>query len=337
MDNRGKYDQRYEQRYNKKYEQRKRGKKKGKPILQILFGGALLVNALLLLQVEGRLDEMDRELGRVRAALLEEAVTVRDYSEPLAAEGDAPEIDFVSLCGLDKVEAPRVRKKQEIVDCLKELGEDNSLIREIYQNRQSYPDKMLEALANNPEMASFVSGYLSAENKPQGGLTEQEKEQDYPLFLQWDPRWGYVDYGDGSNVGLAGCGPTCLSMALYYLTGDESLTPDEIADYSMENGYYMYGTGTAWALLEDVPPLHGISAGKLTIDEMAMETALDQGSILIASMGSGDFTVNGHFIVIYGYDKEGFMVNDPNCVARSRQHWSFDRLESQIKCLWVFS
>ena len=45
-----------------------------------------------------------------------------------------------------------------------------------------------------------------------------------PLFLQWDPRWGYTEYGEDSFLGLSGCGPTCLSMVLYYLTGDKSLT-----------------------------------------------------------------------------------------------------------------
>ena len=76
-----------------------------------------------------------------------------------------------------------------------------------------------------------------------------------------------------NNPEMAGCGPTCMFMVLFYLTRDESLTPDKAAEYSMQNGYYVEG--------------------------------------------SGDFTLSGHFIVIYGYDSEGFMINDPNCIARS--------------------
>ena len=41
-------------------------------------------------------------------------------------------------------------------------------------------------------------------------------------------------------------------------------------------------------------------------------------------------------MVVYGYDQEGFLINDPNCVARSRQSWSYDRIDRQIKHLWVF-
>ena len=178
-------------------------------------------------------------------------------------------------------------------------------------------------------------GYEKNAGTVSGALTRQEAEQEYPLFLQWDPRWGYGDYGDGSNIGLAGCGPTCLSMALYYLTGNEELTPDKMAEYSMENGYYISGTGTAWALLQDVPDKYGIAVSQPKAEEKTMKAALDSGSVIICSMGPGDFTAAGHFIVIYGYDKTGFLVNDPNCVARSRQTWSFADLKGQIKNIWV--
>ncbi len=124
------------------------------------------------------------------------------------------EVDYVSLCGLSEVAAPVRLNRTQALARLKELGE-NEMIADIYDNHRFYPDNLLGALANNPEMTDFVAGYLNSEVKAKGGgLTEAEKEQDYPLFLQWDPRWGYEEYGDSSIVGLAGCGPVCLSMAL---------------------------------------------------------------------------------------------------------------------------
>ncbi len=65
-----------------------------------------------------------------------------------------------------------------------------------------------------------------------------------------------------------------------------------------------------------------------------MKRELDAGRIIICAMRPGDFTASGHFIVIYGYDGEGFRVNDPNCVARSRQKWPFETIQGQIKQLW---
>ena len=138
-------------------------------------------------------------------------------------------------------------------------------------------------------------------------------------------------------IGLSGCGPTALSMVLWYLTGNEELTPDKIAAYSMENGYYLQGTGTAWQLMEDMARRYGIKVEQPKADERTMRQALDNGSVIICSVGPGDFTLGGHFIVIYGYTDEGFQVNDPNCVARSRRIWSWEELEDQIKNIWVFT
>ena len=219
---------------------------------------------------------------------------------------------------------------------MEELGKENPDIAAISRSSSQYPEAMLAALANNPEMAGFVSGYLSGNEYAERGLTELEKEQECPLLLQWDPRWGYEPYGGDSCIGLAGCGPTCLSMILYCLTRDETLTPDRIADYSMENGYYVNGTGTAWGLMEDFPEIYGIRATEPRMTERAIKAELDKGKVLICVMGQGDFTVSGHFIVIYGYDDSGFQVNDPNCVARSRKEWTFEELKDQIKKIWAY-
>lgn len=244
---------------------------------------------------------------------------------------------YPDKCGLENVESPEKRSSREVLARLRELGEDSEMIADILDRRSDYPDKLLEALANNPEMADFVSRWNGLKQTAAGGLTEEEKKQDFPLFLQWDPRWGYVEYGDKSCIGLAGCGPTCLSMVLYYLTGDESITPDLVGNYSMDNGCYISGVGTAWALMEAMPAEYGIYVRQPKASDQEMKAALDDGAVIILSMGPGYFTAAGHFIVVYGYDSEGFMVNDPNCVARSRRQWSYSELEKQIKNMWVFS
>lgn len=260
----------------------------------------------------------------------------RNPQAPSVPDTKKADQDYVELCGLEEVQKPMKRTHQEVLRRLKELSRDNDIIGEIYDNADLYSERMLEALANNPEMADFVAGYLTAEKKAAGKFTDSEKEQEYPLFLQWDPRWGYAEYGDDGSIGLAGCGPTCLSMVMWYLLGYEELTPDFIADYSMNNGYYMWGVGTTWALLEDFPAMYGVDVRQPGISEEQMKRALDQGRVIICSMSEGEFTTGGHFIVIYGYDREGFKVNDSNCVARSRKSWSYDEIGDQIKQVWTF-
>ncbi len=245
--------------------------------------------------------------------------------------------DFIQSIGTIDVEKPVKRTYEEVIKKLEELGQKNLVVKEIYKNRKFYPEELLAALANNPEMASFVLGYSQYEDGERDvSLREEEKEQQFPLFLQWDPRWGYQSYGKESCIGVSGCGPTCVSMALYYLTRDESITPDKLAAIAVKNGYYVEGAGTSWSFMDDVPEKYGVRASEVSAEESAIIRELDKGAVIICSMGRGDFTASGHFIVIYGYDKDGFKVNDPNCVARSNRRWSFEEIQHQIKKIWAY-
>ncbi len=160
-------------------------------------------------------------------------------------------------------------------------------------------------------------------------------EGEVPYLIQYDTRWGYHGYGS-SVMGITGCGPTCLSMAAIGLTGDATLTPARIADYSESAGHYVPGAGTAWTLFTQGAAAFGLSGEAISTDAGEMRSRLDAGEIIIASMLPGDFTTSGHFIVIYDHGLFGFNVYDPNSVELSRRTWSFDSLEGQIAQLWSF-
>lgn len=311
----------------------------------------LAVNVLLMIKLQSQMKAMNGTLNQVLSRI---AVTLgdQDYVIPdgegggtsdngshssLQTTSQEKEMDYVELCGLTEVEKPVKRTREQSLERLRELAEDSELIAEVYQNNTLYSDRMLKSLANNPEMADFMVNLPTADTAPTGkGLTDSEKEQDFPLLLQWDPRWGYVEYGV-SNIGLSGCGPTCVSMVLCYLLEDETPTPDVIGDYGMKKGYYVKGSGTAWALMEKAPEAYGVKVEQPRTSEKTMKKALDEEKVIVCSVKAGDFTDGGHFVVIYGYDSEGFLVNDPNCVARSREKWSYETLAKQIKHIWVYS
>mgnify|MGYP002508544130 CR=1 FL=1 len=290
----------------------------------------LVVIVFCIVNIYARLEKMQMELKRLEIQQYGMVQTSADTQLP----DKINDVDYADSLETWEVGKPIERTEAEVLQRMGELGQTSSLIEEIYQNHSQYPKELLAALANNPEMADFVSDYPDGDGMT-GGITASEKEQEFPLFLQWDRRWGYESYGD-SCIGLAGCGPTCLSMVLFYLTRDEMHTPDSIAAYSMKNGYYVEGTGTSWALMEDVPKLYGIKVSSISRTANNMKAVLDNGGIIICAMRKGDFTISGHYIVIYGYDNEGFMVNDPNCVARSGRRWTFSEIETQIKSIWVY-
>lgn len=202
------------------------------------------------------------------------------------------------------------------------------------EGKQEYPQKLLELLENNKETLDFVKGYPERENyvgQPID-LSGDYDGRNVPLLMQWDKRWGYDSYGDGM-IGLEGCGPTCLTMAYLYLTGDTGMNPRSMAEFAYENGYYTM-EGTSWSLWTEGVKSLGLSGVQLSLSESSMKQALDDGGLIVCSMRPGDFTTKGHFILICGYDKNGFFVKDPNRRSNSEKQWDYPRLSSQIKNLW---
>ncbi|MCM1134928.1 MAG: C39 family peptidase [Clostridium sp.] len=230
----------------------------------------------------------------------------------------------------------KILEDSEVEGKLAELARKDKDIADIYAQREKYPEELLAALAANQEMTEFVKGYLTSDGTVTGGINAEEAKQAFPLFLQWDKRWGYSPYGK-SSISISGCGPTCLSMVIFSLTRNEKATPDALARLSMDNGYYMEGEGTLWSFMTDGAAEYGINARELGLDEAAMKQSLDMGRPIICAMRPGDFTTTGHFIVIYDYDENGFMINDPNSRQRSNRQWDFDSLFYQIKNLWAYS
>ncbi|WP_306488044.1 C39 family peptidase [Agathobaculum sp.] len=212
------------------------------------------------------------------------------------------------------------------------LARQDSRAQAILDNPEAYPADYLDMLGRNSETLDFVLGYPEHHSDaPAGSLTESLDT--VPLLLQWDMRWGYQTYGS-STIAVSGCAPVCLSMAASYLTGDASITPYRVAQYAANAGYYVPGQGTSWSLLTEGAFAFGISCRQLSLDEAQINAALDAGHPVICSMSPGDFTTEGHFIVLYGRTADGYLVRDPNSIARSEKMWTYDRLSGQIAALW---
>ena len=206
----------------------------------------------------------------------------------------------------------------------------------IWADPARYPDSFLKALRRNPEITDFVEAWPDMPAEVSGGIRLMEKQQETPLFLQWDSRWGYVPYGH-SNVGISGCGPTCLSMVLFSMTRDETLTPDTLAARAMEDGYYVEDEGTSWLFMRDICQEYGIKAEQYPyMEEQSMSAELEEGKLIICAMGPGDFTDDGHFILLTGYAGGQFAINDPFSRANSSKKWSYDTLQPQITQIWVY-
>lgn len=196
----------------------------------------------------------------------------------------------------------------------------------------TWPGSLIDLLDRNPATEDFVLSYPDREELAREAFV-YEPDGMVPLLMQWDTRWGYEKYGS-DYLAVTGCGPTCLAMAGLYLTGNEAMRPDRIAEFAQRNGYYASGYGSSWTLISEGGEKLGLSVTELPLVKKKITDALEAGNPVILAMGPGAFTTAGHYIVLTGVEEGLFRVNDPNSYVNSGKLWSYEELESQIRNIW---
>lgn len=212
--------------------------------------------------------------------------------------------------------------------------QNNQSMLDDIMNSTQYPKQLKDLALKNEEALEFVYDYPAEHVKEHTiDLTEEASMDSVPLFVQWDKRWGYEKYS-GNFFAASGCGPTTLSMVVVYLTHNREASPIAVAKYSKEAGYSVDGSGSSWTLISEGCRHYGVKAKTVALDESRMKAELDAGHPIVINVGPGDFTDTGHFMVITGYDDEGFSINDPNSIEKSGKRWLFRNISSQIRAVW---
>ena len=231
---------------------------------------------------------------------------------------------------------------EEYADQLEKMRKKYPQVENILLNLYEYSESMLKLAANNPDALDFVENYPKHKSdiKPSGSVTQEEldsAENGIPRFQQWDSRWGYLTYGN-DNIGINGCGPTCLSMVAAGLLKDTSKSPDAVAEFSVENNYCTVASGTAWSLMSSGAKKLGLKSESVVVGRDSIKAALEKKQPVICSMKPGDFTTTGHFIVLTGLTEDGrLMINDPNSITRSEKRWDIDTIVGQVKSAWTYT
>ena len=217
----------------------------------------------------------------------------------------------------EEIEAEKIQEvldSDQYKDQLGELYKKNPETKEIILNREKYSDDLLTWLFDHQEALQWVIDYpeqsarseeeLSAQGLQAVDLKDYRIQNHIPVYFQWSEVWGYASYGS-ENIGMGGCGPTSLSMVATGLTGNTSFTPKYVADMSVNMGYYVDGVGTDWTLMTAGASELGINSAQLTNwSEDTLKSELSAGHPIICSMGPGDFTNQGHFIVLSGLTED---------------------------------
>lgn len=157
-----------------------------------------------------------------------------------------------------------------------------------------------------------------------------------PHLYQTDPLWANKPYA-GSNIRVAGCGPTSLSMVYTYLTGKTDLDPVAMASFAEEHNFAPTGA-TEWRFMTDGAAAIGLRSTPVAPSRASIASALDAGMPIICCLTPGDFTTVGHFLVIKGMDGRGMVeIHDPNSPYNSARRWPISQILPQIEALWALS
>lgn len=140
------------------------------------------------------------------------------------------------------------------------------------------------------------------------------------LYSQRDPRFAAYPYSakppHTETIKSAGCGVCCAASVVSELAGAE-VTPPEMADYAVQNGYRIDGVGTANALFPAVAKKYGLVCTE-TRAQLAAELCLAHGGIAVCGT-TGEpnsiFSTGGHFFLLVGAEGDRYQFFDPDCYA----------------------
>ena len=266
------------------------------------------------------------------------------YYEVLEEQQEGVEPDITRLICIQAVQ------KQQQVEAINESDVEYmidisfSVDDETGEVYNKTPDEIMDEMGFDDEQKNWANlmynVFTGQKITPDSEFVDKDRLQSYEgvtldgltYYNQLDERWANEMYGKTDTIGVAGCGPTALAIAISNLTGDET-DPVEVAEWSYENGYVCEGSGSYISLIPNAAEHFGLSVeklGKSNAEELKQH--LEDGKMIIAIMGAGHFTNTGHFIVLRGVTDDGkILVADPVSYNRSTMAWDISTILKEVK------
>ena len=216
------------------------------------------------------------------------------------------------------------------VDCAGGASADGTNIRQYASNNSNAQRWKLKSAGNgyyslmckcNGKMAD-VSGGTAANGtniqvyQPNGSAAQKFKlvktvpakgnsqNKSVTVFSQKDKRWAGVSYGKGpggkkADLSSAGCGVLSYVNAVYYMTGN-FIEPSKLAEWSVDNGYRINGSGTSSGLYKAFADECGEDYGfKYSGSRSSVRDARSH----LQNGGTTVIHVPGHLMALAAYDK----------------------------------
>ncbi len=151
-------------------------------------------------------------------------------------------------------------------------------------------------------------------------------------YSQGDVRWKDYLYGGQDPISRYGCGPVCVAMIINSFS-PTGVSPIEMADWAAANGCYARHGGSYHCLIPDSLSAFGLEVESVTDRSVEhVSELLNSGHILIALMGRGSLTQNGHFIIIAQLCANGNVyIADPANFENCTKEWELQLLMDELK------
>ena len=166
-------------------------------------------------------------------------------------------------------------------------------------------------------------------------------------YLQTDPRWKAVSYsakGETTTIGASGCGPTAMAMVLA-TWADPSVTPKTECAWALAHGYKAPRQGTYYGYFVPAAARYGLTCLRLNTASLygngaspvheSARRAVTAGDLVIACMGRGNWTRSGHYVLVWGFEGDRVLINDPASTRADRVRGDWALFRSQVKYYWV--
>lgn len=181
---------------------------------------------------------------------------------------------------------------------------------------------------------TYINPVLLVRNK-----IEQENQGFFgiPQMYQLDEKWGANPYGS-MNISSAACGPSSISMAISYLTG-QIQTPDDLTTVlgGASSPHFIDGVGSSFSIFPAAADYYNLNSDTLGNNVNAVVEELKKGRPVVLSMHEGYFTSGGHFVLATGLTKDGkIYVNDPASRLRGEDTYTPEFIASQMKNAFSF-
>lgn len=230
----------------------------------------------------------------------------------------------------------RAFNEDDLINNLRVFAEKNPNANLIIERKEDLPVNLFRLAGNNYRSVDFVAKYIDPTIIDDYEYPRYGYSSKVPLYIQWDDEWGHQNYGQGV-LGYTGCAPTSVAMVISALKNDPSIKPNKLAKISDKKGFSSE-VGTSWDFYPYIADTYGLRMVQANPSYDTIKKNLENGNLIVVSVGQGDFTFESHVMAIVGLDKDGkLLIHDPNNVENSQKSWDYESVGVQMRAMWIFS